>query len=49
MLEFEILVIEGLRAIDTSRACAVSVQEVSSLAHEIFDLQKIRSVIFNNI
>ena len=38
MFQLEILVGKGLRAVDAGAACAVAVEEVSALDHEVFDL-----------
>lgn len=38
MLERKVLVGETLGAVDTSRACAVAVEEVAALAHKLGDL-----------
>lgn len=38
MLPLEVLIREGLGAVDACRAGSVSVYEVTSLTHEIFDL-----------
>ena len=37
MFKQEILVGEGLRAVDGGAACAVAVEEVAALDHEVFD------------
>lgn len=37
MFEQEILVGEGFRAVDGCAACAVAVEEVPALDHEVFD------------
>ena len=38
MLQLEILVRKGLGAVDTGTASSITVQEVSSLDHEVADL-----------
>lgn len=38
MLQFEILVFEGLGAVDAGAAGAVAEDEVAALDHEVFDL-----------
>ena len=38
MLQLEILVCEGLGAVDGSAAGTVAVEEVPALDHEVFDL-----------
>jgi len=38
VLEGEVLVCEGLGAVDAGAARAVAVEEVATLAHEVFDL-----------
>jgi hypothetical protein len=46
VLDLEVLVIEGLHPIDGSAACAVAVEEISTLAHEVFDLTICKSRVF---
>jgi hypothetical protein len=40
VLQNEVLVVERLQPIDTCRSRAISIQEVTSLAHKIFDLDR---------
>jgi hypothetical protein len=39
MLQDEVLIRKGSCAIDASRTSAIAVQEITSLDHEVFDLQ----------
>jgi hypothetical protein len=41
MLQSEILICEFFSAVDGPRACAVAVDEVSTLDHEAFDLGQV--------
>lgn len=38
MFEGEVLVGEGFGAVDGGAACSVAVEEITALAHEVFDL-----------
>ena len=40
MLQLEILVRKSLGAVDTRAPCAVAVEEISALNHEILDLRE---------
>jgi len=44
VLDGEVLVRERLGAVDARRARAVAVQEVTALAHEVFDLSDLLSI-----
>jgi len=44
VLDGEVLVRERLGAVDAGRACAVAVQEVATLDHEVFDLKLVNLI-----
>ncbi len=38
MLQLEVLIGEGLGAVNTGATCTVTIEEISALYHEVFDL-----------
>jgi len=46
MTQFEVLVVEGVAPEDTGAACAVTVEKVAALDHEVRDLEHGQSIDF---
>ncbi len=40
MFKYEVLIGEGFGAVDGGAACAVAVEEIAALDHEVFDLDR---------